>query len=61
MIACQNRKHRRVVVHRRCNFSTFNGRHWTPSAWSLLSCLDCGRSWRSKGKYVDDLPDWSGS
>ena len=46
-----------VVVHRNCNYSTFNGRHYTPSAYSALKCQACGHRWRSKGKFVGKVRD----
>lgn len=42
---------------RRANYSTFNGRRRTPSAYSQVSCGECGRWWRTKAAYVDDLPN----
>lgn len=46
-----------VVVHRECNYSAFSGYHYTPSAYSLVLCTDCGRRWRTKAAYVGALPD----
>jgi hypothetical protein len=50
-----------AVVNRKCNFSAFNGYHWTYSDYSLVLCDPdlggCGRRWRTKAAYVDDLPD----
>jgi hypothetical protein len=50
-----------IVVHRNCNFSAFNGYSYTPSDYSLVLCDPgrggCGRRWRTKAAYVDDLPD----
>ena len=45
----------RVTVYR-ANFSTFNGRHWTPSDYSEVRCICCGSVWRSKAAYIDELP-----
>ena len=42
-----------VVVTRRGNYSRFSGSRFTPSAYSELRCLDCGRFWRSKSNLVD--------
>ena len=53
------REHRAswVVVMRRANRSAFNGYHWTPSDYSALRCLACGRFWRTKAEYVDTVRD----
>jgi hypothetical protein len=48
-----------TVVHRECNFSAFNGYHYTPSDYSLVLCGTCGRRWRTKAAYVRTLPDQS--
>lgn len=45
----------RVVQHR-CNHSAFNGYHYTPSKYSSITCLRCGRHWRTKASYADRLP-----
>ena len=37
--------------------SAFSGSHYTPSDYSRIRCLKCGRYWRSKGKYVRLLRD----
>lgn len=49
------------VSQRNCNHSAFNGYHYTPSDWSSIHCLapGCAGCWRTKAKYVDDLPDMS--
>lgn len=41
------------------NRSAFNGYHPTPSDYSGVVCLapGCRGAWRSKGAYVDTLPD----
>lgn len=46
-----------VVLQRWCNHSAFNGYRYTPSEWSALMCRECHASWRTKAKYVDELPD----
>jgi hypothetical protein len=48
-----------VVKMRRYNCSAFNGYHYTPSQYSMISCTrpSCYGTWRSKEKYVDSLPD----
>ena len=50
-------KRRWVVVHRKCNFSAFNGYRRTPSDYSRLQCRGCRRTWRTKARYVDQLKD----
>jgi hypothetical protein len=57
--ACRNNEHRphwRVDV-RNANHSAFNGYHRTWSAYSQVSCGQCGAVWRTKAAYVDALPD----
>lgn len=44
------------VTQRRCNHSAFNGYHRTRSDYSETKCGECGRRWRTKAAYVDDLP-----
>lgn len=44
-----------VVTALRCNYSAFNGHHYTPSDYSEIRCLDTGTVWRTKAAYVDDL------
>lgn len=53
-------EHRRAwrVTVLRGNHSAFNGYHFTPSAYSEVKCLTCGRIWRTKAAYVDTLRDW---
>jgi hypothetical protein len=48
-----------VATARRCNYSAFNGYHFTPSRYSTVICIrfGCHGTWRSKEKYVDSLPD----
>jgi len=46
-----------VVVDRECNYSAFSGSQHTPSAYSLVGCLECGIFWRTKAKYVQTLRD----
>lgn len=46
-----------VVLTRNANRSAFNGYRHTPSAYSAVKCMCCGRHWRSKGAFVDTLPD----
>jgi len=48
-----------VVTRRNCNYSAFNGYHYTPSDYSSVCCTrpGCRGFWRSKGLYVDMVPD----
>lgn len=46
-----------VVTMRNHNRSAFNGYRVTPSRYSELLCLACGRSWRSRAKFVARLRD----
>ncbi|MEY9937329.1 hypothetical protein [Streptacidiphilus sp. MAP5-3] len=46
-----------LVITRNANYSAFNGGRRTPSDYSQLTCLACGRAWRSKATYVRELPD----
>lgn len=46
-----------VVIARRCNYSAFNGCHYTPSDWSEIYCLTCGALGRTKAAYVAGLLD----
>lgn len=48
-----------VTVYYRCNYSAFNGYRRTPSDYSLVACLVCGRSWRTKAAYVMCLHELS--
>lgn len=50
-----------VVVHWRCNYSAFNGYRHTISNYSLVSCLKCHRSWRTKAAYVNSLQVLTGT
>lgn len=47
-----------VVVQYKCNYSAFNGYHYTVSDYSEVRCVrpGCHGQWRTKAKYVDDLP-----
>lgn len=51
------KRSRWVVRVRNGNHSAFNGYRFTPSRYSEVSCLDCGRRWRTDAAYVADLPD----
>jgi hypothetical protein len=46
-----------VVVQRQCNYSAFSGYAYTPSDYSGIRCKECDRYWRTKAKYVRNLPD----
>ena len=48
-----------VVLQRRCNYSAFNGYHWTSSDYSCVQCHGCGTCWRTKALYVQVLKDGS--
>ena len=52
------REHREswAVVQYRGNASAFNGYRWQPSDYSGIRCNACGRYWRTRAAYVDDLP-----
>jgi hypothetical protein len=45
------------VYQRQCNFSAFNGYHFTPSEYSGCQCGICGRVWRTRAAYTGTLPD----
>jgi len=45
------------VAMRKHNRSAFSGYWYTPSAYSLVACLNCNATWRTKARYVDKLPD----
>lgn len=47
------------VMDRHCNYSAFNGGHYTPSQYSACKCLSCGHIWRTKADYVALLADAS--
>lgn len=55
--ACKCKPRRVVVVQRECNYSAFNGRRRTPSAYSLVRCEACGTIWRTQAAYVKVSPD----
>ena len=50
----EHREHWLVNVYR-ANYSAFNGGHRTPSDYSEVRCARCGRVWRTKAAYVEDL------
>ena len=58
---CTNKAHRPSwrVVQRNYNKSAFNGYKKTWSPYSLVTCTNgmCNAWWRTKAKYVDELPD----
>ncbi len=59
---CSTRDHRPswYVQQRECNYSAFNGGHWTPSAYSSVRCPVCRFTWRTRAGYVATLPDAEG-
>jgi hypothetical protein len=44
------------VVQREQSFA-FNGRGTRPSEYSMLACLECRRTWRTKASYVSRTRD----
>lgn len=55
--------HRHVVTAWRCNYSAFSGYHQTSSDYSEVTCIQTRARWRTKARYVNDLPladnrDW---
>lgn len=40
----------------RANHSAFSGYRRTTSRYSAVHCRNCGRIWRTKAAYVDELP-----
>ena len=49
-----NIQHKIVIAERyKCNYSAFNGYHYTPSDYSEVGCCACGDTWRTKAKWVD--------
>ena len=45
-----------VCTQYKCNHSAFNGYKYTPSDYSTVRCKRCGGVWRTKAKFVDQLP-----
>ena len=54
---CKCRPRNIEVLARKCNYSAFNGYRHTYSDYSLVRCLTCGHTWRTKASYVDDAPN----
>lgn len=46
-----------VVATRNGNHSAFNGYRYQWSRYSLVRCLACGKTWRTKAAYVRRLRD----
>jgi len=46
-----------IVYKRYYHRSAFSGYHYTISDYSSLWCRCCGAVWRSKAKYVSQIPD----
>lgn len=48
-----------AVLNRKCNYSHFQAPkgqcHY--SEYSTIECTNCGKIWRTKAKYVDNLPN----
>lgn len=59
LLRCQSTSDRWRVTQRGHNRSAFNGYNYTPSRYSQVMCLSCGLSWRTNGKYVDNLKDFN--
>lgn len=47
------------ILHYKCNYSSFQKPRgqWHSSNYSVIECKDCGQNWRTKAKYVDELPN----
>lgn len=45
-----------VIRQYKENRSAFNGYHPTPSDYSAIHCTKCLAGWRTKARYVQDLP-----
>ena len=45
------------IIDYKCNYTSFNGGHYTPSAYSCVHCLECRACGRTKAAYVDELAD----
>lgn len=44
------------VIDRNCNYSAFSGYAWTYSEYSSVTCQKCKNVWRTKARYVEELP-----
>jgi hypothetical protein len=58
-MSCQDPEHKPhwYVTQRNGNASAFNGYRWQWSAYSRVRCPIDGLTWRTKAKFVDNLPD----
>lgn len=56
---CDSGRDQWRVLDRNCNYSAFNGYHYTPSAYSYVVCTKCGEGWRTRAGYVDSLANIS--
>ena len=43
------------IVQYKCNYSAFNGYHYTPSNYSHIRCNTCQACGRTKANYVTTL------
>lgn len=57
--ACKCDKPDWEVIQYKCNYSAFEypARCYHKSDYSLVHCKNCEAYWRTKAKYVDELPE----
>lgn len=53
-MACKCRPRNIWIINYMCHYSAFSGGRKTWSDYSLVQCLYCGETWRTKAAYVDD-------
>lgn len=46
------------VINYKCNYSAFNGYHYTSSDYSSCTCLRCGAVWRTKSDYAGSIKSY---
>jgi hypothetical protein len=46
-----------MVIQRYSRCSAFDGYRKMSSDWSAVRCIWCGKTWRTKAKYVATKPD----